>query len=395
MAILAECNRCHRKQRLKNKRCKCSNDLDAAKRSQKICYHVKYRMPGGKQRQERVGFSLKDAQAVEGKRLCQKRENRILEIQPEAKITLIQLATWYLGLDFVKAKKSFDRDITCLNNFNAVYGNINVGDLTQADLANYQIKRKKEGKAAATIDMEISIVKTMINRAFDNNKVGIYTWNVIKKCKKTLKKNTNVRDRILSVEETRRLLKLLPLHTFVIVAIALCTGMRKGEILSLTWDKVDMKGKWINLDATDTKDKEPRKIPISDELYPILESIPRAIHDNHVILYNGKPIKKDIRASLYRACEKAGIIHGRFKKGGFIFHDSRHTFNTNMRKAGVDQSVIMDITGHSTNEMFQRYNTVDDDDKKKAMNKMGLYLESVDQNVDHEPISVHEENKKV
>jgi len=130
-----------------------------------------------------------------------------------------------------------------------------------------------------------------------------------------------------------------------------------------------------------TKDKESRIIPISDELYEILKDIPRAIHDNHVFLYQGKPLK-GIRRSLKTACTKAGITYGRFEKEGFIFHDFRHTFNTNMRKAGVAESVIMEITGHSTREMFDRYNTVDNEDTRKAISQLSTHLQSVDQNVD-------------
>jgi integrase len=44
-------------------------------------------------------------------------------------------------------------------------------------------------------------------------------------------------------------------------------------------------------------------------------------------------------------------------------------FNTYMRKAGVTESVIMKITGHSTREMFDRYNTIDADDAKDAMKR--------------------------
>jgi integrase len=129
------------------------------------------------------------------------------------------------------------------------------------------------------------------------------------------------------------------------------TGMCKGEILNLTWDKVDLANRMIRLEAKDTKDKEKRNIPICDELFNMLVSLSNRIQetneDNHVFLYNGSPVK-DIRVSLKRACKRAGIKYGRFVEGGFIFHDLRHTFNTNMRKAGVSESVIMDITGHST-----------------------------------------------
>ncbi len=159
--------------------------------------------------------------------------------------------------------------------------------------------------------------------------------------------------------------------------------MRRGEILCLTWNKVDLKGRVIQLEAEDTKDNEPRDIPICDELYEILRAHPtrlqEAIGDNYVFQYKGKPVK-DIRTALRTACHKAGIPYGRFIKDGFVFHDLRHSFNTYMRKSGVPESVIMKITGHSTREMFDRYNTVDADDARQAINKMQSYFTNVDQN---------------
>jgi len=49
---------------------------------------------------------------------------------------------------------------------------------------------------------------------------------------------------------------------------------------------------------------------------------------------------------------------------------------------GAAESVIMAITGHSTREMFDRYNSVDADDKREAMAQFSKSLQSVDQNVD-------------
>jgi hypothetical protein len=55
-------------------------------------------------------------------------------------------------------------------------------------------------------------------------------------------------------------------------------------------------------------------------------------------------------------------------------------------KAGVQESVIMEITGHSTWEMFDRYNTVDAEDRKEALRRLesflGLESKNVDQTVD-------------
>ena len=53
-----------------------------------------------------------------------------------------------------------------------------------------------------------------------------------------------------------------------------------------------------------------------------------------------------------------------------------------MRKAGIQESVIMGITGHSTRKMFDRYNTIDQEDTRKAMNSLESYFAKVDQVVD-------------
>ena len=52
-----------------------------------------------------------------------------------------------------------------------------------------------------------------------------------------------------------------------------------------------------------------------------------------------------------------------------------------MRKAGVPESVIMEITGHVTREMFDRYNTVDREDMHQAVEKMDIFLSDVTQSV--------------
>lgn len=149
---------------------------------------------------------------------------------------------------------------------------------------------------------------------------------------------------------------------------------------------MDLKNRVIQLEPADTKDKEARNVPIMDELYEILKSTPPALHDNHVFQYMGKPLKS-IDTGLRGACKEAKITYGRKIKGGFTFHDLRHTFNTNMRKAGVDKTVIMKITGHSSEEMFNRYNTVDAEDARQAVDRLQTYLANVDQTVDQTSFS--------
>ena len=68
--------------------------------------------------------------------------------------------------------------------------------------------------------------------------------------------------RLLSVQEFEKLMNNFDGHTMAIIATAYFTGMRRGEILLLTWDKVDLQNRIIRLGAGDTKDREAREIPI-------------------------------------------------------------------------------------------------------------------------------------
>ncbi len=382
MAILAECSMCHKRQSVRNRRCPCGEDLDRLKRSKKVRYWIVYRVPGGKQRWEPVGYSIEEARASEGKRRAQKKENRILDIKPETRTTFNELTKWFLGLEKVKSLAYYPTLQINLKKFNTEFGNVIISQIKPVDLENYQAKRKAAGRSDSTVDQEIAAVRNMINKAFDNDLVGGDTLKSFKRVKKLLRGNANARDKILPLSQFNRLLEHLPWHAKAIVATAFYTGMRRGEILSLTWDKVDLKNRVIRLEATDTKDKEPRTIPICDELYEILDRIPKFLHSDYVFLYKGRPIK-GINRTLRRACRIAGIPYGRFVKDGFVLHDLRHTFNTYMRKAGVAESVIMTITGHSTREMFDRYNTVDAEDAKQAINQFGRFLsQGLHQNVD-------------
>jgi len=243
-----------------------------------------------------------------------------------------------------------------------------------SDIENYQQKRLNQGKASATVDRETGVVKTAVFRACDDDLLGDRVKLLFQKVKSVLKRHGNARDVVLSPTQFEALLQHSPPHLKGVIACGYYTGMRRGEILGLTWDKVDLENRLIRLEATDTKDKEPRLIPICDELFEILKDQPRALHHKHVFTYKGNPISTNFKRSFASACEKAGIPHGRKTKGGITFHDLRHTFNTNMRKAGVAESVIMKITGHSTREMFDRYNTIDADDAKNAIERFEGYL---------------------
>jgi integrase len=149
-----------------------------------------------------------------------------------------------------------------------------------------------------------------------------------------------------------------------------------SEIISLMWDSVDLKNRFIHLGSSETKEEQPKSIPIGEEACRALAKLPRPIHGGYVFLYNGKPILKRFETAMKSAFDKAGIQWGREEKGGFIFHDLRHTFITDMRRAGVPRTVTMAITGHAITGMNERYDTVEGWEKLDAIKKLGAYRES-------------------
>ena len=392
MAILIECQ-CHKKQSIKNKVCSvCGKDLNKFKRTNNVRYWIDYLLPNGKQRREFIGDSIEEARDAYGKRRTQKREKRpIFEILPQAQMTFQELSDWYLNLESVKGKKYYWVVTLCLKKFNKEFGNRIVGDIKTSEIENYQAKRQKEGKAPSTIDHEIVVAKIVINKAFKDNKVAGDVLKTFQNVKRLLeKRNSNQRKRTLSPKEFVRLENSADSYLKPLLRIGYDTGMRENEILSMKWGWISLKERVIKIPKEVTKDNEKREIPICSELYEVLDRLPRGIHDDYyIVTHNGKPIK-DFRAVLKNESAKAGLIYGRFKGDGFILHDLRRTFATDMRKAGVAESVIMEITGHSRGQVFDRYNQINMDDKKQAVERLSEYRKrenakldaNLDQNLD-------------
>jgi integrase len=189
----------------------------------------------------------------------------------------------------------------------------------------------------------------------------------------SLERENNTRDRVLSREEFDRLLAAAPMHLKPILLTAYYTGMRRGELLKLTWDRVDLKAGVIRLRPEDTKTQEGRIIPLTKELTQVFQqsTIYLTLDGNrmpYVFTYGGKRIGA-IRRAFETACQRAGI-------SGVVFHDLRHTFVTNMRRAGVDYFRIMAITGHRTMDVFKRYHTIDQDDLRLAVSQLDTYMDT-------------------
>ncbi|MFV9690748.1 MAG: site-specific integrase [Desulfobacteria bacterium] len=232
---------------------------------------------------------------------------------------------------------------------------------------SYQVARKADGVADSTIDKEVSTVKSTVRKAFHNDLVSGNTLKVFERVENLQKtKKMNARTRVLSLNEYIGLMEHLPLHLKPVVDTAFYTGMRRGEIINLTWNKVSSKNRMIRLDAEDTKEEKAKAIPICDTLWVTLKAIPRVLHVEHVFLFKAKPVS-DIRTGLRNACQKADIPYGQKVKDGFTFHDLRRTVKTNMARADVSKVYRDTILGHSLKGMDAYYMVPSQEDLHRAM----------------------------
>src|SRR5262249_43448694 len=137
-------------------------------------------------------------------------------------------------------------------------------------------------------------------------------------------------------------------------------GFRKGELLNLLVGQVDLLGRGIRLNRGETKNDEPRTVILTDECYQLVSQMARGKQSEDFLLTrpDGAPVR-DFRGA-WDAITKAA------KLPGLLFHDLRGSAVRNMVRRGVAERVAMDISGHKTRSVFERYNIVSESDLAEA-----------------------------
>ena len=280
-----------------------------------------------------------------------------------------ELCKWYLEQKRAEGKKSIAKDEQHCEALKKEFGDDMLTTIRPKKVKAYRnklrrtISARKTVYADSTINKIFQIGRHMFNLAIEEEIV--FTPNPFNG---SMLRENNARDRTCSAEEFQALVNNAADHLKPIIEVGYYTGMRIGEILGLTWNRVNMKDGCIVLEAEHTKTEHPRTVYSTARVKEILEGLNkiRSIADNHVFIYQGKPVKS-IKTAWRTACKDAKISNLRF-------HDLRHTANTNMRKAGVPKSVIMKLMGHKTDSMHRRYDTVDRNDAKEAMARLEEFL---------------------
>lgn len=211
------------------------------------------------------------------------------------------------------------------------------------------ITKQRKQRSASTLNKELGCLKHMLNEAV--------AWEMIEKTpfdgkapgQRLHQKEKGGRLRYLSDEEIPALLAECPLHLWEIVQVALLTGMRRQELLTLRWAQIT--GGFIYLH--ETKTDEGRQIPISRDLEEVLKLIrqrqwARKLKVEYVFCDDQGRSFQEIKRSFGSACKRAGVT-------GFTFHDLRHTFTSHYVMRGGSIKRLQEILGHKDLKMTMRY----------------------------------------
>lgn len=140
--------------------------------------------------------------------------------------------------------------------------------------------------------------------------------------------------------------------------LALNTGMRRGELTSITWSDVNFHTKTVTIRAGYAKSAKARHIPLNSEALEVLK-VYRKQSDPEGRLFNVVSVKKSWNA----LATAAGL-------STFRFHDLRHTFASKLVMAGVDLNTVRELLGHADIRMTLRYAHLAPEHKAAAVEKL-------------------------
>lgn len=264
---------------------------------------------------------------------------------------------------FQRRKSTQDTKLRVDAHLRPFFGERKAQSVSTSILREYVSYRRRQNAEAATINKELSWIRRAL-------KIGAKHEPplVLRVPSFEMLPLDNVREGMIEHEQYRAVRDSLPSYARIALVIAYHTGARKGEIRAIQSDRIDLKAKRIYLPGRTTKNGKPRYLPIYGDMEAELDM---AISEGDracpfLVQHNGKAVF-DFEKTWAAACESAGVPNA-------LFHDLRRTALTNMIEAGLSEKEAMEISGHKTRAVFDRYHIVSDRRMRQNAEKLGAHL---------------------
>ena len=276
------------------------------------------------------------------------REGRHFKTTEAKKHTLADLIERYVRDVLPTKPKSQIKQARQLQWWKDAIGYLTLADTTPARLGEARDQLHK-GRQPATVVRYMAALSHAFSIA--STEWGWLEDNPMRK----VRKPTEPRGRVRFLDEDERSRLLLACEAseceqlYPVVVLALSTGMRQGEILSLTWPQVDLTRGYIYLE--ETKNGERRTVPLVAHAKQLISDLSRVrrIDSNLVFPSRVRPSSPvAIRRPWGGAVQAANIQD-------FKFHDLRHSTASYLAMNGASLVEIADILGHKTLQMVKRY----------------------------------------
>jgi integrase len=250
------------------------------------------------------------------------------------------------------------------------FGGWRITDIDAAAVLRYVAERRRQGKAPATINIELATLRRALRLS---QELGhIFSVPIIR----TLRP-APPRQRFFEADEFQAVAAELPADLALVARIAYTFGWRlTDEVLPLTRSQVDLETGTLRLMPGSTKNGDGRLVYLTPDLRADLADQLAKVHAlerelgrilPHVFPALRGPRKGEQRKSMSwtwrHACKRAGLS-GKWK------HDLRRTAVRDMVNAGVSERVAVTISGHRTRSVFDRYHIVSPGDLRDAARKL-------------------------
>jgi integrase len=245
-----------------------------------------------------------------------------------------------------------------LERLTAFFGSKRLNEISAWDMERYKKERKEAGRQPNTVNVELVILKAMLNRAMAWKKLSEHPGKEVKALK-----GVQGRTRFLSEEEEAAILAVCSPALRYAVEVGLLTGFRRQELVNLRPEDVDLERGTVTVAACYSKNGESRTNPIGERLKAILrEALPvRGDAPTVLVTRYGKPwTTEGVTNQFQRASRRAGLE----RLGPHVL---RHTYASWLVMAGVDLRTVQELLGHKDIKQTMRYAHLSPSHKQAAV----------------------------